>query len=387
MSEATNNEKRNVQQAGCLTGPVNSQALSVADIVREAVNKPTDEELKKSQRLEYLDSLRITTQTEVPPEQPILSVDGVGFFALSDIHALKGKQKQGKSSVLKVMVAALLSGQVFRLKSELQESVVLWCDTEQKPSDVKLIFDEVQHLTGLSDEVLNRRLLVFQLRKLTYETLYTDTYMLVEKYHPQVVILDGVVQFVQSFNDEVTSRKLIHDMMVLAEDFQCSVINVLHENKAPDDENMRGHLGTELSHASGTVLSCTKSVQGNISVKCTDPRHGVVPTWSIRFNLEGHVIDSDAEHRKELEHQRQLRKEANEAMREQERRVRLNIAMDFIREAGGSILRSELAKKMSEALMRDRTTAGRYLTAMIKAGQLFENNRVVTASAQTMLAL
>ena len=379
-------ENQNVQQPQQAAGQANSQALKVSAIVGEAVNQPSDEESKKAERLALLQSLRITTQTDVPPEQPSLSVDGVGFFALGDIHGLKGKQKQGKSTVLKVMTAAMLSGATFRVKGELQEPLVLWADTEQKPADVKLILSDIRQLTGLSPEVLDKRLLLFQLRKLTYETLYSDIALLVEQHRPQVVILDGVVQFVQSFNDEVTSRQLIHDLMTHAGDFQCSIIAVLHENKAADDANMRGHLGTELSHAAGTVLSCTKSKHGVISVACTDPRHGVVPTWSIRFDQAGNIIDADAEHQQELEHQRQLRKKATEEKRQQEKQERLNAALLFIRDAGGNIQRSELARLLAEQMGRDRTTASRHITQMIKDGKLFEANKVISATPETALA-
>ena len=386
-NEQNYKETENVQQPEQLTGQVNNQAQTVNDIVGEAVNQPTEEEKAKAERLDFLDGLRITTQTEVPPEQPVLSLDGVGFFALGDIHALKGKQKQGKSSVLKVMAAALLSGQTFRIKGELQDPLVLWCDTEQKPADVKLILSDIRQLTGLSEAFIDEHLLLFQLRKLTYETLYGDIALLIERYRPQLVILDGVVQFVQSFNDEVTSRQLIHDLMMLAGDFQCSIVNVLHENKAADDANMRGHLGTELSHAAGTVLSCTKSKQGTISVTCTDPRHGVVPTWSIRFDQNGRIVDADAEHRQELDRQKQLRKEASEAKRAQERQERIDMVHSIIREAGGSINCSDLVKQMEKKTGRDRTTIGRYLKAMLDEKTIYEANKIITATPQTSLDL
>lgn len=387
MSQEIKRETGNVQQPEQLTGQVNNQAQTVKDIVGEAVNQPTTEEQAKAERLDFLGGLRITTQTEVPPEQPVFSIDNVGFFALGDIHALKGKQKQGKSSVLKVMAAALLSGQTFRIKGELQEPLVLWCDTEQKPADVKLVLSDVRQLTGLSEAFIDEHLLLFQLRKLNYETLYGDIALLIGRYHPQLVILDGVVQLVQSFNDEVSSRKLIHDMMVLAGDSQCSIVNVLHENKAVDDANMRGHLGTELSHAAGTVLSCSKSKQGTISVTCTDPRHGVVPTWSIRFDHAGRIVDADAEHRQELDRQKQLRKEASEAKREQERQARNEMVHSLIREAGGSIGRAELTKLMEEKTGRDRTTVGRYLKVMLSEEIIYEANKIITATPQTSLAL
>ena len=93
---------QNVQlQAGQVISP-----KALADgIVAQALAKPTAEEQKREERMQVLEATRVTTQTEVEPEQYALSVDGTGFFALGDIHGLKGKQKSGKSAVLKVCTA------------------------------------------------------------------------------------------------------------------------------------------------------------------------------------------------------------------------------------------------------------------------------------------
>ena len=202
----------NVQQAQSLTGQVNSQALTVNDIVGEAVNKPSDEEQKRQERLSLLEGMRIRCDTVVPEEQYALQVDGVGFFALGDVHGVKAKQKQGKTSMLKVCAAALMAQRQFRVESCLEEPVVLWLDTEQKAADVKLVITDIAQMTGLGKEYIDRHLLLYPLRKLTYETLMDDLRLLVSAHCPQVVIVDGVVEFVASFNDEVTSHQLINDL-------------------------------------------------------------------------------------------------------------------------------------------------------------------------------
>ena len=121
-----------------------NQAL-VDSIVAQAVAQPVSEEQARAERLKVLTEARISTQTVVNPERYALSVDGVGIFALRDIHGVKGKQKSGKSGALKVFVAALLNGLQFRVKSELEEPVVLFIDTEQQAADVKLVIDEIPY--------------------------------------------------------------------------------------------------------------------------------------------------------------------------------------------------------------------------------------------------
>lgn len=74
----------------------------VNDMVGEAVSQPTNEEQQRRERLAALAAMRVASGTEVPAEEPTLTVDGVGVFALGDIHGLKGKQKCGKTTMLKV---------------------------------------------------------------------------------------------------------------------------------------------------------------------------------------------------------------------------------------------------------------------------------------------
>lgn len=383
MEMLSNNETANVQPQ--TAGQVNSQAQeTVQSIVDEAVNQPTDEEQKQAERLSFLESLRITTATEVPAEEPALSVDGIGFFALNDIHGVKAKQKQGKTTMLKICLAALLKGQMFRVKSELQEPLVLWLDTEQKAADVKLVIDDVKQLTGLDDAYIDSHLMLFPLRKMNYETLLGDTQLLITHYEPQVVIIDGVVDFVASFNDEVMSRQLIHDLLVLCEEQHCAIVNVLHENKSADDKNMRGHLGTVLSQAAGTVLECNKSRQGIITVSCSDPRHGSTPPWSFRFDEDGNIVDADAERKAAETDRHEKRNQQQEEERKRKHDERLNIVLTTIRDHGGSMERKQLTEVLMEKAGVSHSTASNFIKQEI-GSTLYDVNGRIQASPEVAL--
>ena len=381
------NSLQNVQQTGGLTGHVNSQVQTINDIVSEAVNQPTAEEKARKERLSLLEASRITTATEVKSEAYALSIDGVGFFALNDLHALKGKQKSGKSAVLKVCTAALLNGQQFRLKSELEEPVVLFIDTEQQAADVKLIIDEVKYMTGCEDDYIDKHLLLYSLRRLSYDTLLSDTRLLIEKHRPQVIFVDGVVDYVASFNDEVMSRQLIHDLLLLCEENECAIVNVLHENKAADDENMRGHLGTVLSQKAGSVLQCRRAKSGIIGVTCPDARHGTMPAWNIRFDVEGHILDADAEHLQEVKAAKDMRDAQRQAERDLIVKGRLDTALSIIRMHNGSVLRSELTSILVERLKLSRPVISSFISQMLKDGKLFESNKNIMDSQNIVLPL
>ena len=374
----------NVQQTEGLTGHENSHAM-VKNLVSEAVNQPTAEEQKRMEHLKLLQGMRICTQTEVEPEQYALTVDGIGFFALGDIHGLKGKQKSGKSAVLKVCAAALLSGKQFRVKSELQEPVVLFLDTEQQKADVKLVVDEVRQMSALEDAYIDEHLLLFTLRRRSYDTLLDDTRLLIDEYRPQVVFIDGLVDYVASFNDEVLSRELIHNLLMLCEEFGCAIVNVLHENKAADDVNMRGHLGTVLSQKAGSVLQCKKAKSGIINVTCPDARHGQMPAWNICFGNDGHLLDADLMHQQEVQAVRKQKTEQRQAERELIVQQRLDTALSVIREHSGSLLRSQLTSTLVERLKLSRPVVSRFISEMVKDGKLFESGKNIMDSSNTVL--
>ena len=359
----------------------NTKRSTAEAIISEAVNMPTAEEQLRQERRTVLQTMRIKSDTEVRPEEPTLSVDDVGFFARADIHAIKGKQKCGKTSALKVCVAAWMKGQQFRVKSEIEAPKVLYLDTEQKQTDVKLIVTDVIDMTGKDAAYVDNHLMVYALRKRDFKQLLDDLRLLIEDEQPDVVIIDGIVEFVASFNDESLAKQLIHELLCICEERNCAMICVLHTNKADEDHNMRGHLGTMLAQKAGTVLECKKQ-DGIIVVSCSDARHAEMPDWSLMFDEDGHIIDADErmqqvreQHKAELA---QRRLEANE----QKVKERTELALTIIRDNGGYISRKELIAKMEKRTELDRTTISKFLTEQIKKRVLFENKKMITASEE-----
>ena len=376
---ASINESVNVQQSEGLHGQVNSQVQTVENIVSEAVNHATMEETAKVEQLDLLQSMRITTETEVKPETYSLSVDGVGIFAIGDIHALKGKQKSGKSSVLKVLTAALLGNYQFRIKSELKEPIVLFIDTEQQQCDVSFILSEVKSMTGIDDKYINSHLLLFSFRRRSYDTLLADTRLLIGEYRPQVVFIDGLVDYIQSFNDEMQSRELIHELLVICEQQSCAIVCVLHENKGNDDANMRGHLGTVLAQKSGNVLQCKKNAQGIINVSCPDSRHSKMPEWNIYFDEDGHIADGDMMKENEDQANKKRLEDKRRAQKEKTEKERLDVAISIIESCNGSIQRGFLNSTLASRLGLSRPTISKFISQMVNDGKLIETNGGIKA--------
>ena len=391
MTKEFNNENSNVQQTKGLTGLVNNQARNMSevvnDIVDEAVSQPTEDEQQREERRQALSAMRVASGTEVPPEEPALTVDEVGLFALGDIHGLKGKQKCGKTTMLKVCLAAWMKGCQFRVASPLVEPRVLYLDTEQKASDVKLIVTDVIRMTGLSAEYVDDHLQVYALRRRDFNLLLDDMRLLIDDFRPTVVIVDGIVEFVASFNDESMAKQLIHDLLCISEDRRLAMVCVLHTNKADDDHNMRGHLGTMLAQKAGTVLECKKDKGSSvITVMCSDARHAEMPEWSIMFNEDGCIVDADERHRQVLEKRRQDLQQKRQEAAEKKQKDRLDYTLKCIFDNGGSISRKQLTEILVKKFDIKRPTVSPIISQWVKDEALYEVNGYVHASEKTALA-
>lgn len=387
MSEDIKKELKNVQQPEQLTGPVNNQAQTVNNIVGEAVNQPTAEEQKRERLRKILGDTRIRTDTEVPDLEYALEVDGTGFFARRDIHAVKAKAKAGKTTTLKVFIAALLVGVMFRVKSLMEKPRILFFDTEQNRKDTKGILEDVAALTELDPEVIDSQVVLQSLRRVDRDDLLPLLHQALEDEKPDVVFIDGIVEFVASFNDESESKELIKDLLKLCDEQNCAIVCVLHTNKADEDHQMRGHLGTMLAQKAATVLECKKERGSNvITVSCSESRHEEPTEWSIMFAEDGRIVDATEQRKLQLEQRKAEQQQKRQEAIEKEKQERLQKCLTILRDKGGAVSRKQLTEILVKALDRKRPTVASYISEWLKEKAIFEDsNGLIQASEEFAL--
>ena len=387
MTEDIKKETENVQQTNGQTGLVNKQAQMVNDIVGEAVNQPTAEEQERERLRKILGETRIRTDTVVPDLEYALEVDGTGFFARRDIHAVKAKAKAGKTTTLKVFIAALLQGEMFRVKSLLQKPRIVFFDTEQNRKDTKSILDDVAAMTGLSPEVIDSQVVLHSLRRVDREDLLPLLCQALMDEKPDVVFVDGIVEFVSSFNDESESKQIIKDLLGLSEEYNCAIICVLHTNKADEDHNMRGHLGTMLAQKAATVLECKKERGSSvITVSCSESRHEEPTEWSIMFDENGRIVDATEQRKLQLEQRKAEQQQRRQEALEKEKQERLQKCLTILRDKGGAVSRKQLTEILVKVFERKRPTVASYISEWLKDESIFEDsNGLIQASKEFAL--
>ena len=347
-------------------------------LIRQAADAPGD--LQRQQEQFYQDTVlprRLSFLNPYPPEVCLLSIDGVPFMAKGDISAIKAKQKQGKTAAISLMVTALMAGRWGRLKALQPVNKVIFIDTEQKPQDTQLVYERIMTLAGrpLADDY--DHLQVYTLRTLDPAEMLQLIELTIRRERPDIVFIDGVVDLIANFNEVEGSQQLIHQLIRLASadvtGQDTALVCVLHTNKADEDHNMRGHLGTMLSQKSGIVLECQK--QGDLfTVRNADSRHRPVPQWTFTYNREGELVDGDEEYERYREEEKAVRQQIFAQKQQEQNSEKEKKLTSIIQRAGGRILRTDLRDKYMKLYHTQKNAANKYINKLL--------NRVIFADGQ-----
>lgn len=344
------------------------------------VSGPKTEEEKveweaKAQMLK--EAYRVSMATPYPAEQCLLEVDGVPFLAKGDIHAVKAKQKTGKTHAISIMVSAILGNQWHRLKGLIKNARVLFIDTEQKAADTQAVYGKILRNAGLPEKDIFERFQVFTLRKASPQERTEALRVLMYDFRPDIVFVDGIVDLSIDFNEVSDSQSLIQMLMSLSSDYDCAVVSVLHTNKAHEDHNMRGHLGTMLAQKAGNILECVRGDGDCIVVRSADSRHAPVPEWSFGFDENGGLICADDNYR-QAQLQKAIEKTERQALEKRKtEEERLKVCRAIFAETVGQMSIANLKKAYQEKTGLSDSSSRRHVLDLIEAGLLKEDLGVV----------
>lgn len=376
----TTTQKQNKSR---LTQESREKEMSPIAAGRAIMDKMMNQQGEAAQRLEELMGMRILSSPVLPAAKTLLAVNGVSTIEENDYYMVKGKPKSGKGSIIKAFICAILLGQWGPVKAFIKDMRILYIDTEQKPQDCQSILLYAKEMSGVSDEYLDNHIMLFGVRKRDRDKLVDDLIMLVTTWKPQLIVIDGVADFVSSFNDEVESGTLIHNLLCICEENHCAIIGLIHENKAADDLNAKGHLGSLGAQKAALVIEARK-VGDIIKASSSEARHKSMPDWYLAYDDNGMLIDGTELFNSYVsEHTAGLR-EANKAKSEQQAKERLETARTIIRANNGRVERSELAKKMAEQTGRDRSTMYGFISSQL-GKTLFMVNDMIQESPDAIL--
>ena len=240
-----------------------------------------DEEPQMNAKLQRLERRRITPNSLIPKRRFLFEMFDKPCFARGELVGITGRAKSGKTFFTSILMALGVCGEVLGIKRIDPEPLrVLWMDTEQsEESTQEILCDRIMKLWQRSmpegEKMENFPMQMFDIFNVRAEA-WQDRLPLLEEaiaeYKPDLVILDGIRDLVNDINDGILSQKVIERLMILASETDCCIACILHQNKASEDKNLRGWIGTELTYKSFEVYECSKDTDRIFSVKQTMTR-------------------------------------------------------------------------------------------------------------------
>ena len=314
---------------------------------------------------------RISVKDHYPEAVYMLHADGKGFFAKGDVHAIKAKQKGGKTNAIAMMAAAVLSGKNGLLTCSVPDSKVLVIDTEQNGRDTQRIYKMTLALAGLPEEDIYDRFQTFCLRSMDIAQKHSALQQLIAHFQPDIVFVDGIVDMVNSFNDEAESKNFITELMRLStkeiSGKETAIVCVLHTNKSKEDDNMRGHLGTILAQKSSTNLMVERrGYTFTVSDACS--RHELLPSWSFTFRDDGMLTMCECKRKYAISEDNQICGDSSRPNHTTE--VIANLTQQFIKNQKEKVSSKELKYFLQGALGMSESVVKKKITEMTSIGYI-----------------
>ena len=221
-----------------------------------------------------LDTYRVTPHGQFAEEEFLIRLQGQPCFPRKDLTGIAGQAKSGKTNLIAMLLACCTrpaeDRHVLNMQ-RIQEAPlkVMWIDTEQSQKSTQNILmhriakmlQEGKEEEGQPSDFPEELFFVFNLRPALIEDRYDLLAEAVEAYKPDLVVIDNIRDLVKDINDGVQAQTLIEGLMHMAEQYNCNITTVIHQNRSADNRGLRGWLGTELMNKVFEVFTCQKILQ------------------------------------------------------------------------------------------------------------------------------
>lgn len=261
MDNKTNKNRQDIPEK-----QLEHQSLEVSMLNKDSFS---DEELES-----YLSKgeIKATDKITVPPK--ILFVGDCTIATFGNFSASTGKAKSKKTFNISAMVAAAVTNStVLNYRACLPEGKrnILYFDTEQSKFHCHSVLECIYKLSGLSLQEDDPRLMFWGLREYTPKLRIAVIDYALRKYDEVgLVIIDGLRDLMYDINNGKEATDVMTVLMAWTSVYELHIHTVLHLNK--NDNNPRGHIGTELENKAETVLIISKNTLNN-SVSEVKPMH------------------------------------------------------------------------------------------------------------------
>jgi hypothetical protein len=210
-----------------------------------------------------LELSEIDPDIEIDKPPTILEISGCTAMTLGNISVLIGKAKSRKTFFLTSLLAAVCSDSpVMGMEGFMGiNGVLLWFDTEMSGYHLQMMVKRLVMLMG-GKKPYNFK--VFGLRKFSpAERLAIIEHAVYNTPNVAFVAIDGIRDLLSNgINDESEATAISSKLLKWSAEQNIHITTVLHQNK--NDQNARGHVGSEVVNKSETTLSISKCPENEL---------------------------------------------------------------------------------------------------------------------------
>jgi len=234
-----------------LEAPIEEIITSI-DSLKKDISNTTDFESK----------IYVPTWDNCPTDtQPLIELANVRILSRGNIAMLTAGAGAGKSSTLEAACSSICSPMGDTLGLSLNAKSLLYIDSERSRYDHNVSWQRFLkrsgygHVTAVPPDIQweNVRAIESLKDRLNYLWSRIDV-----DNAPDLVLLDGIGDFVANVNDEAECTELVYHLSAVADIRNIGILVTLHNNPAMNKEKARGVLGSELWRKCESVLIINK---------------------------------------------------------------------------------------------------------------------------------
>lgn len=184
------------------------------------------------------------------------------FGTYGNISMIAGEEKSRKTWLKSLILGCIQGGQSYRYSDliqghDLDNKYIIDIDSEQDDYDAWMVANRIpQMVGGVDTPKYSDRFISVKLREYssTERRQYLQWLFMESEYRNKlgVVCLDGYVDFIKNFNDNIESTEFVQELMKYSSVTKSHIMGILHLN--PNSEKARGHLGTVIGQKCESVL-------------------------------------------------------------------------------------------------------------------------------------
>lgn len=196
-----------------------------------------------------------------PPAEDILfTICNENIGSRGNFVVLSGLPKAGKSTFLNAIIASAYTHfDIFGLKLKNAGNIGYF-DTESSQTDFYNNLYRIRTFAGFIELPSTFKAYATRIDPFLMQRALIQHY--IETYSPAVLIIDGLLDLIQNYNDETESRGLMDWLKSVTAAYDMLVIGCIHLGKK--DNHTLGHFGSMVDRYAQSVLEIVKDRENNL---------------------------------------------------------------------------------------------------------------------------